>query len=133
MEPEIESAVDNDHSFADALPATPGGLEGWTHVCPLDDLAEGSGTCARAGGQQVAVFRLPGGGVRAVQNLCPHKGVPVLFQGLVGDRAGEPKVSCSLHKRSYSLDDGRNLSGEGGRLRTFPAVVRDGAIWVRER
>jgi nitrite reductase (NADH) small subunit len=131
METELETAVDSDASFADAVDPAPTGLENWVLVCPVDDLTEGTGTCARLGGRQVAVFRLPGGEVRAVQNICPHKAAPVIFQGLVGDKAGEAKVSCPLHKRSYSLEDGRNLTGEGGTLKVFEAQVRDGRIWIR--
>jgi len=103
----------------------------WVEVCPLDDLSEGTGTCARLGAQQVAVFRLPGGEVRAVQNTCPHKGTPVLHQGIVGDKSGEPKITCPLHKRAYSLEDGRNLSDEGGKLRTFAVRVEDGRVWLK--
>lgn len=107
------------------------GTADWVDVCALDDLSEGTGTCARLGAQQVAVFRLPGGEVRAVQNTCPHKGTPVLHQGIVGDKAGEPKITCPLHKRAYSLEDGRNLTDEGGRLQTFPVRVVDGRIQVK--
>jgi len=106
---------------------------GWTRVCDLRDLSAGSGTCARIGGAQVAVFRISDDEFRAAQNVCPHSGAPVLHQGLVGDHGGAPKVTCPLHKRSYSLEDGRNLSGEGGRIRTWPVRVQDGAVWVGSR
>lgn len=102
----------------------------WVRVCDLDDIAQGTGTCARLGGAQVAIFRISETEIRAVQNVCPHTGTPVLHQGLVGDHSGEPKVACPLHKRTYSLEDGRNLSGEGGKLRVYHARVEDGAIWV---
>jgi nitrite reductase (NADH) small subunit len=105
----------------------------WTKVCDLAEISVGSGTCARLGGAQVAVFRISESEIRAVQNVCPHSGMPVLHQGVVGDHGGEPKVACPLHKRVYSLEDGRNLSGENGKVRVFGARIEDNAIWVGGR
>jgi len=105
----------------------------WTKVCGLAEISVGSGTCARLGGAQVAVFRISESEIRAVQNVCPHSGAPVLHQGMVGDQGGEAKVACPLHKRVYSLEDGRNMSGEGGKLRVFGVRIEDDAVWVGGR
>ena len=105
----------------------------WIRVCDLEDISLGSGACARIGPAQVAVFRISETEFRAVQNVCPHSGTPVLHQGVVGDHGMEPKVACPLHKRTYSLEDGRNLSGEGGKLRVYAVRIEDGAIWVEGR
>lgn len=107
-------------------------VDGWTRVCALDDIPVGSGICVRIGVKQAAVFRLSESEVRSVQNICPHQGVPVMHQGIVGDAHGEPKVACPLHKRTYSLVDGRNLSGEGGKLRRFLVLLDEGFVWLRE-
>jgi len=79
------------------------------------------------------VFRISESEFRAVQNVCPHTGAPVLHQGLVGDHGGAAKVACPLHKRTYSLENGHNLSGEGGELRTYSVRVADGIVWVGTR
>jgi hypothetical protein len=41
----------------------------------------------------------------------------------VGEAAGEPKVACPLHKKTFSLDSGESLQGEEYRIRTFPVKV----------
>ena len=52
----------------------------WHKVCAFDDLDIGAGTCVLAGGQQVAIFRIAGEIVRAVQNQCPHRGAAAMHQ-----------------------------------------------------
>lgn len=107
-------------------------VEGWTKVCALDDISVGTGICVRVGTKQAAVFRVAADQVRSVQNLCPHSGAPVMHQALVGDSDGEPRVTCPLHKRIYSLMDGRNMSGEGGRMRRFVCRIEEDSVWVKE-
>jgi nitrite reductase (NADH) small subunit len=83
------------------------------------------GRILRVGGQLVAVFHLRGGGVRATQPWCPHRGGP-LADGLVGDGT----LVCPLHGRTFSLDSGAAGAGETG-IVTFPArVERDGTVVV---
>jgi nitrite reductase (NADH) small subunit len=102
----------------------------WVDVCSLEDVPVGAGTCVMVGNRQIALFRIGKDQVRALQNICPHKAAAVMHQGIVGDHAGEPKITCPLHKRAYSLVDGRNLTGEGGKLRTFAVRVVDDRVQV---
>lgn len=91
----------------------------------LDDIPEGEGRCVRWAGQEIAVFRCPGG-VRASQNACPHAGGP-LADGIV---AGET-VTCPLHGRVVDLRTGE-VSDCGQRVRLFEVVVEDGIVWLAE-
>lgn len=43
---------------------------------PLADIPVGEGRAYAVDGDQIAVFRLRGGGLRAVSALCPHAGGP---------------------------------------------------------
>lgn len=103
----------------------------WHAACAFDDLSIGAGTCALVRGEQVAIFRTGADQVRAVQNLCPHKGAAAMHQGLVGEKAGHPAVFCPLHKRAYSLDDGRCLEEEGAALRSYPVRIAGGMVEVQ--
>jgi len=102
----------------------------WHSTCALDDLSVGTGTCVLVGQAQIALFRVEGDLVRAVQNICPHKGAAAMHQGLVGEKAGQPAVFCPLHKRAYSLDDGRCLEEEGGGLRSYRVRIVGGMVEV---
>jgi len=47
----------------------------------------------------------------------------VLSRGIIGDQGGHPKVACPLHKKTFSLEDGRCLTGEKYEVTTFPVRV----------
>jgi hypothetical protein len=54
----------------------------------------------------------------------------VLGRGLLGSHAGEPKVACPLHKKTFSLADGRGLSDPQYAIRTFPVEVRGDDVFA---
>ena len=88
------------------------------------------GTAVMIGGQQIAVFHT-GRDWYAVQNQCPHHLQMVLSRGILGDSGGEAKVTCPLHKNSFSLHDGRHLGGNAAWcLRTYAVKVEGGLVYV---
>ena len=102
----------------------------WFAVGPAVRFPTDCGTAVLVEGQQIAVFHM-GREWYAVQNLCPHQQQMVLSRGLVGDAGREPKVTCPLHKNSFSLADGRHLGGnEAWRLKTYPVKVDGGVVHV---
>ncbi len=98
----------------------------WVTVGTLADFPRDGGATIKYGKSQIAVFNLTSRGEwYATQNMCPHKKAFVLSRGIVGDAAGEPKVACPLHKKTFSLASGESLQGEEYRIRTFPVRVAD--------
>lgn len=81
-----------------------------TRICAIDDLTPGLGVAALVDGVQVALFLLPDGSVRCVQNLDPYSGASVMSRGIVGSRGGVPTLASPLYKQVFSLDDGRCLA-----------------------
>ncbi|MBS1580458.1 MAG: Rieske 2Fe-2S domain-containing protein [Bacteroidetes bacterium] len=57
---------------------------------------------------------------------CPHAG-GILADGFL-DALGN--VVCPLHRYKFSINNGRNISGEGYYLKTFPIEIRDDGIYV---
>ncbi len=57
---------------------------------------------------------------------CPHAGGS-LFGGHV-DAAGN--IVCPLHRYKFSLENGRNTTGEGYFLKTYPAEQRENGIFI---
>jgi nitrite reductase (NADH) small subunit len=88
-------------------------------VGPLAEIPVGEGRAYPIAGQQVAVFRLRAGGVRAVSAVCPHAGGPIA-DGIADGRV----VICPLHQHVYELDSGRSTTGQPP-LRVYPAHVDD--------
>lgn len=103
----------------------------WTAVGPVEAFPADGGAAVRVDGQQIAVFNYGHAEWYAVQNECPHEKVMAISRGLCGDKAGEPKVSCPLHKNSFSLADGRHLGGNPDWcLKTYPVKAEGGTVWV---
>jgi nitrite reductase (NADH) large subunit len=93
-------------------------------VGQVGDFPRDGGATIKYGQSQIAVFNLASRGQwYATQNMCPHKKAFVLSRGILGDAAGEPKVACPLHKKTFSLDSGQSLEGEEYRIQTFPVRV----------
>jgi nitrite reductase (NADH) small subunit len=88
----------------------------------LADLPVGEGRAYAVGGEQVAVFRLRDGHLRATQASCPHRGGP-LADGLIDDRV----VVCPLHARVFDLDTGCSADDEAP-LSTYPVRVDDDGV-----
>jgi nitrite reductase/ring-hydroxylating ferredoxin subunit len=58
--------------------------------------------------------------------LCPHAGGR-MAQGYT-DALGN--IVCPIHRYKFDLRNGRNSSGEGYYLKTFPVQVREDGIFV---
>ena len=57
---------------------------------------------------------------------CPHAS-GIMSEGYI-DAIGN--VVCPVHRYKFSLQNGRNTSGEGYYLKPYPVEVREEAIWV---
>lgn len=81
---------------------------GRTHrLGPVTEIPVGEGRAYAVDGHQVAVFRLRGGGLRAVSAICPHAGGP-LADGLIDAKI----VICPLHQHVYDLATGCSTTGQ---------------------
>ena len=87
---------------------------------PVEEIPVGEGRAYAVAGQQVAVFRLRDGSVRAVSAVCPHAGGP-LADGQIDDTV----LVCPLHLHVFELATGCSRTGQPP-LRAYPARV-DGA------
>ena len=65
--------------------------------------------------------------VFACTQKCPHAG------GLLADGHLDAlgNLVCPLHKYKFSLQNGRNISGEGYYLKTFAIEQKDNGVFVR--
>ena len=82
----------------------------WTTACAYERLIPGRGVgVLLPDGEQVALFRLDDGSLRAIGNIDPFSGAAVLSRGIVGDRAGRACVQSPIKKQAFAFDDGTCL------------------------
>jgi nitrite reductase (NADH) small subunit len=105
----------------------------WTAICPLSEILPDTGVCCLVGQKQVAVFRLgEGDRVLAIGNFDPFSRANVLSRGIVGDRAGRPKVASPIFKQSFCLETGECLDDPTVSVPAYEARVCDGIVEVKE-
>ena len=103
----------------------------WISFGAADQIPVNGGSALKHGDHQIAVFNFETTGEwYACQNMCPHKREMVLSRGLTGDKGGIPKVSCPMHKKSFSLADGECMTDETYSIQTFKVEVRSGELFI---
>jgi nitrite reductase (NADH) small subunit len=102
----------------------------WERTCELDDLEPGWGEVALLGARQVALVRVGGDEVYAVDHHDPHTGAPVMARGIVGSRGDRPTIASPLHKQVYDLGTGACFTDASLVLRTYRTRVVGGMIEV---
>ena len=102
----------------------------WVEVCAYEAIYPDTGVCALVEGRQVAVFRLCDGTLHAVANFDPFSSANVLSRGIVGDRAGEPKVASPIYKHTFNLRTGVCYEDPAVRLDVYRVRRRRGVVEV---
>jgi nitrite reductase/ring-hydroxylating ferredoxin subunit len=93
---------------------------------PLElEFSAGGLTTVEAGGKKFCLA-LQKGILYACTYKCPHAG-GILADGYL-DAAGN--LVCPHHRYKFSLQNGRNVSGEGYYLKTFPVEARAEGVFI---
>lgn len=103
---------------------------GWVEVVAVDRLIPGRGVAALVAGRQIAIF-LVESELYAIDNLDPFSGAFVMSRGIVGDKAGVPKVASPMFKQSFDLRTGQCLDDDSVRIVTYPVRLVDGRVEVK--
>jgi len=80
---------------------------------------------AEADGKKITLANTPAG-LFACAHKCPHAG-GIMADGFV-DALGN--IVCPLHRYKFSLANGRNTTGEGYYLKTYPVELRPDGVYV---
>lgn len=91
----------------------------------VDEIPVGEGRTYAVDGEQVAVYRMHDGTLRALAAVCPHRGGP-LADGLTDEQV----VVCPLHNMTYDLCSGQEVSGSGLSVRAYDVSAVDGTIRI---
>lgn len=96
----------------------------YTPTFSVASIPEGGARVFKQGPTRIAVFRLPGDAVYAVDGLCPHEGYP-LVQGTVKGCL----LTCIYHNYKFDLRDGTCVMGDED-LRVYDTRVVEGVVEV---
>ena len=105
-------------------------VDGWTAVCPIEELEPGWGETALLAGRQIALIRVSTDLVYAIDARDPHTGAMVMARGIAGSRGDRPTIASPLHKEVYDLRTGEGLSHPQYSVRTYPTRVVAGVLEV---
>ena len=106
-------------------------IKEWFKTAPIAEFNENGGTAILYKDKQIAVFHFHKTNEWfASQNSCPHKMEMVLSRGLIGDKDGEHKVACPLHKNNFSLQTGKCLTTKGLDIEVYPVKIIDGYVYI---
>lgn len=85
-----------------------------------DGLAE-----VEVNGKQICISRHQES-LHACTQKCPHAGGN-LAEGYL-DAMGN--IVCPIHRYKFNMENGRNISGEGYHLKTYPVQIRPDGVYV---
>ena len=76
--------------------------------------------------EKIICFSNHEGSLHACAHKCPHAG------GRMADGYTDAlgNIVCRLHRYKFSLQNGRNISGEGYYLKTYPVEIRPDGVFV---
>lgn len=75
-------------------------------------------------GKKICIAR--GKELYACTAKCPHAG-GIIADGFVDH---SDNVTCPLHRYKFSLQNGRNISGEGYYLKTYPVQTTNNGVFI---
>ena len=98
----------------------------WIDVGAPEQFPEGEPVCAEAGNLPVVVCQVKGQ-FYAIENVCPHAGMP-LDEGELAGRV----ITCPYHGYAYDVVTGRNIDFPQEELpvQTFETRVQDEQVQV---
>jgi len=103
----------------------------WIGVCSLDDIPPACGVAALIGDRQIALIRPDEGDrVYALSNYDPFSEAFVIARGIVGDRAGRPKIASPIFKQTFDLQTGACFDDPLVKLPVYPVRLRDGRVEI---
>ncbi len=99
--------------------------EDFSKVCKLSELKEGVGKRAMIDEIDIALFK-SGGKIYALQNVCPHQHLPVIYEGFIEDE----KIYCPAHGWGFNLCDGK-LGGKSKGLDSYEVKISGDDIFIK--
>ena len=100
-------------------------MSNWIAIGHVKDIPRLGARVVHKNGTDIAVFRIAGDRIYAIEDRCPHKGGP-LSQGIVhGER-----VTCPLHDWAIDLAKGNAVAPDQGCVTTYAVRIAGDKIEI---
>lgn len=93
-------------------------------VASAEEIPPGDAKLVRLGRREIALFNV-GGRYYAIDNVCHHRGAPLVDGDLEGT-----VVSCPWHGWRFDVTTGRNLFNPDTGVACFPVRVEGGEVQI---
>ena len=104
----------------------------WLTVCPIKQLHDSVGVCAKIHQQQVAIFHsLRAKKLFAIHNFDPFCRANVLSRGLIGTLQGQWVIASPMYKQHFNLETGQCLEDPNIWIPVYEVREHEGQIEVR--
>jgi nitrite reductase (NADH) small subunit len=95
-------------------------------VADFDSLPERAGQAVSVNGDNIVLFRLSNGDVKAVENRSPHRKGGTLADALVSGKF----IYCPVYDLKISLEDGKVQAPDTGEVKTYPVEIIENDVYV---
>lgn len=91
-------------------------------------LPERAGQIVKILEEEIVLFRLSNGDVKAVENRSPHPKGGTLVDGLVSGHF----IFCPVYDWKISLLDGKVQSPDSGQVKVYPVEIMDDIVYIQK-
>ena len=95
-------------------------------VADYQSLPERAGQVVTVNNEEIVLFRLSDGVVKAVENRSPHRKGGPIAEALVSGHY----LYCPVYDLKVSLEDGKVQAPDDGQIRTFEIEVLNNEVFV---
>ncbi len=100
-------------------------LDGYTKICPVDNLKEYQGKRFIVDDIEIAVFKVDCE-IYALSNVCPHQHTALIYDGFIEDGC----VVCPAHGWMFNLKTGRMPTDNKG-LDSYLVKIFEDQVYVK--
>ncbi|WP_176167239.1 nitrite reductase (NAD(P)H) small subunit [Mesobacillus jeotgali] len=96
-------------------------------VADYDSLPVGTGQAVIVNSENIVLFRISNGEVKAVENRSPHRKGGTLADALVSGKF----IYCPVYDLKISLDDGKVQSPDTGEVKRYEVEVIENEVYLQ--
>lgn len=101
----------------------------WIELCQLDQLPiDGAGQYTPTAYGVLSVWRLADGGIRVIDDACPHAGASLSAGRFDAD---SHCVVCPWHAWAFDIDTGCCPDNPQIAASVYESRVKDGKVWIK--